>query len=471
MNVSPWLAQIKRHRHEFILNEDRETDVVIVGGGIAGLSTAYYLLRDTKRNVLLVEADRIAHGATGHNAGQVVSYFERSFHSIVEEFGLPAAAAGQKAVDGAWDLLEEAIRDEKLTGQLYSVRGHMGICSVETLLQFATDLTLKKQGGIVGEELFVADDELWTRHLPPEVLAHVILVPHEEILQKLETDDAKYFAALADRKGCLNSAMFCEELAGALVEKYADRFQIAEHSPVNVVILREDEIELACAKHSVRAKKVVLCTNGFEHFRIVSEEGADIDPRFHATMNGVIGYMAGYLEPCEEEIASATSYLPQVFGPDADYFYVTKRPYEKAEGKCETLVGLGGPVDPLPESKEYDRHAPIPPEKLDELKTFHQTLISKTSRKKAPAYVWHGLMGYTTNRIRLIGAEPCNPSLLYNLGCNGIGILPSIFGGKRISEILSGKKVEPMIFDPQDQRCVPDLAVSPKSENPFRRTA
>jgi len=58
-------------------------------------------------------------------------------------------------------------------------------------------------------------------------------------------------------------------------------------------------------------------------------------------------------------------------------------------------------------------------------------------------------MGYTENKVRLIGAEPRNPVLLYNLGCNGLGLLPSIFGGKRIADILSGRPVEPMIFDPK----------------------
>jgi glycine/D-amino acid oxidase-like deaminating enzyme len=58
-------------------------------------------------------------------------------------------------------------------------------------------------------------------------------------------------------------------------------------------------------------------------------------------------------------------------------------------------------------------------------------------------------MGYTTNGLRLIGPDSKNPILLYNLGCNGVGILPSIFGAKRISDMLSGKKIKPMIFDPK----------------------
>jgi glycine/D-amino acid oxidase-like deaminating enzyme len=59
-------------------------------------------------------------------------------------------------------------------------------------------------------------------------------------------------------------------------------------------------------------------------------------------------------------------------------------------------------------------------------------------------------MGYTPNRIRLIGEEPKNPVLMYNLGCNGVGILPSIFGGRRIARIVAGERLGKSIFDPKD---------------------
>jgi hypothetical protein len=38
---------------------------------------------------------------------------------------------------------------------------------------------------------------------------------------------------------------------------------------------------------------------------------------------------------------------------------------------------------------------------------------------------------------------------LYNLGCNGVGILTSIYGAKRISQIVAGEKLSQSIFDPK----------------------
>ena len=65
-------------------------------------------------------------------------------------------------------------------------------------------------------------------------------------------------------------------------------------------------------------------------------------------------------------------------------------------------------------------------------------------------FKWHGLMGYTPSGIRVIGPEPRNPILYYNLGCNGVGLLHSIYGGMKISQYLQGKKFKPSIFDPKN---------------------
>jgi glycine/D-amino acid oxidase-like deaminating enzyme len=59
-------------------------------------------------------------------------------------------------------------------------------------------------------------------------------------------------------------------------------------------------------------------------------------------------------------------------------------------------------------------------------------------------------MGYTTNGMRAIGPEPLNPVLMYNLGCNGVGILPSIYGGRKIAEFLNGEVEERSMFDVGD---------------------
>lgn len=61
------------------LSDDIEVDVVVVGGGVAGLSTAWELAREG-RSVAVLEADRIAAGVTGHTTAKLTA-----LHSLVYE--------------------------------------------------------------------------------------------------------------------------------------------------------------------------------------------------------------------------------------------------------------------------------------------------------------------------------------------------------------------------------------------------
>jgi glycine/D-amino acid oxidase-like deaminating enzyme len=58
-------------------------------------------------------------------------------------------------------------------------------------------------------------------------------------------------------------------------------------------------------------------------------------------------------------------------------------------------------------------------------------------------------MGYNDSGSRVVGAHPRHQRVLYNLGCNGVGFLPSIYGGHRLSQVLAGEQLPPSIFDPR----------------------
>ncbi len=111
-----------------------ETDVAIVGAGIAGLATAFFLLRDTRDRVSLLERGRAGHGASGRNAGQLVTYFERPLCDLVDAFGFDIATRGQAEIEAAWPLLD-AIIDR--AGKAVSVErfvGAMGMFTLDHLL-------------------------------------------------------------------------------------------------------------------------------------------------------------------------------------------------------------------------------------------------------------------------------------------------------------------------------------------------
>jgi gamma-glutamylputrescine oxidase len=68
-----------------------DTDVCIVGAGFAGLNTAVGLVERGRPDVVVLEADTIAHGASGRNGGFVFGGFSRGEQDLVDVLGAPRA--------------------------------------------------------------------------------------------------------------------------------------------------------------------------------------------------------------------------------------------------------------------------------------------------------------------------------------------------------------------------------------------
>ncbi len=451
-NHSPWIAQLKRTRPVTSLEHDLETEIVIVGGGIAGVTTAFFILRDTQKKVVLLEADKIAHGATGYNAGQLTSYFERPLSELVEEFGLALAVEGQRSVESAWELIDEIVAEATLTTPIYRFTGYAGLSTLEQVQQHLKDNQCRAQGGLSGEEVLIAEE--WTERevIGSEYQSLYTVAPQKDILELLETQNTEYIAAISNQKGCANSALFTEELLGYLVATYPERFSFYEASPVRVVELAEHAATIKTERCRVAAERVVLCTNGFEGFTITNTAGRAIDPEFHHMIAGRIGYMSGYTEP-RHRPPTAISYMPparESGDPTGEtYYYLTRRPHTHESGTTHNLVCTGGPEKVLPNGAIYSRTHACDEHVREEIDDFLRSSYDKFPAEETEyAFCWHGLMGYTPNGVRRIGPEPLNPVLLYNLGCNGVGILPSVFGAHRIARFVNGDVLEKSIFDP-----------------------
>ena len=445
-NKSPWLVKLKQDRKSLKLNQDLDTDIAIIGAGIAGIATAFFILKNTDKNVVILEKSRLAYGATGHNAGQVVSYFERGFASLVSEFGLELAKEGQKAIEDAWELLDEIYTEASLDINFNRFLGHLGLISKEQLLIHLENNLLRKEAGLNIERIFVAEEFLNSDLLEEKFKDLYIVKSKKEILDILETKSDKFIASISYQKGCLNSALFSEEVFIYLQKKYKDRISLYEHTPVIKIVLNEENALLDTEKHLVKAKKIVLCTNGFQNLNILDKDGLEINTKFHHMINGTVGYMSAYLEKMDKPPIAISYFVNKNGDTNEPYFYLTRRVFES--DKKENLISVGGPEFENEDSRFYSRKKEFPEEIENTINNFVKKYYNTIPNDKIDfIFTWHGLMGYTKNKVRLIGEEPKNKILLYNLGCNGVGILPSIYGGKRISMLLNNQKLERSIFD------------------------
>lgn len=72
------------------LDKDVKTDVLIIGGGIAGILTAYFL-QQNKVNYILVEKDRICSGTTQNTTAKITFQHGLIYQKILKSGGIEAA--------------------------------------------------------------------------------------------------------------------------------------------------------------------------------------------------------------------------------------------------------------------------------------------------------------------------------------------------------------------------------------------
>jgi len=78
---SLWIESIDKIKSNGELTDCASADVCIIGAGISGITTAYYL---TKRGykVIVLEKDEIGHGVTGYTTAKITSQHNLIYHYL-----------------------------------------------------------------------------------------------------------------------------------------------------------------------------------------------------------------------------------------------------------------------------------------------------------------------------------------------------------------------------------------------------
>jgi glycine/D-amino acid oxidase-like deaminating enzyme len=89
MTYSYWQSP-QRTPFSSLQQNKEQVDAVVIGGGLTGLFTAYwlkYLYPDSYKSVVILEREQLFAGASGRNAGFLTSGSAFYFQSLVERFG------------------------------------------------------------------------------------------------------------------------------------------------------------------------------------------------------------------------------------------------------------------------------------------------------------------------------------------------------------------------------------------------
>ncbi len=119
--VGPKLPKFDR------LENDLKVDVVVVGGGITGV-TAAYLLKKAGCSVALLERDRCGGVDTGHTTAHLTFVTDLRLHELVDRFGRDHAQAAWDAGRAAIDQIDEIVQEEDLSCEFTWVPGYLHAC-------------------------------------------------------------------------------------------------------------------------------------------------------------------------------------------------------------------------------------------------------------------------------------------------------------------------------------------------------
>lgn len=463
---SPWTTQIKKERDVKSLDNHIETDICIIGGGISGIVTAYNLLKFTSHRVAIVDAHEIAHGATGHNAGQLVAELERPIYSIVEDFGLIKTMKAMEDIESSWITIEQIIQDLDLTINYSTFLGYNLYSTKKQIQDKLKDLLILQDAGVNIRKMLIAREFFDQLEIDTEYLDLVELIDQDNMLSLSETKNPDYIAAFPLKKGCLNSALFTEKIAHMLLKKYTSRFEIYEKTYIKEIDINIDDVIIKSeTNNEIKSNRLILCTNGFENFTIRSNTDKNLNFNFHKHIKGLVGYMFAKTEVMNKN-PGAFAYFDKSFEENRqivsniidknrdviyldNYTYTTRRHYDLENEDTKNLFCIGGMSTVLEDTSTYNKqHEYDISAKEFYLDFIKKNIADEVTDSKQREFMWHGLMGYTSDGLRLVGYDNREQRLMYNLGCNGIGILPAIWGGKRIADLLNGDTTE-SLFDPR----------------------
>ncbi|MGN1135029.1 MAG: FAD-dependent oxidoreductase [Oscillospiraceae bacterium] len=121
------------------LKNDIKTDVLIIGGGIAGILTAYML---HERNVpyVLVEKDKICGGTTGNTTAKITVSHGLIYNKLLNSGGAQKAKMYLEANQAAFDKFSELCRDidcdyERKNNYVYTIDDRKKLCDEMNALE------------------------------------------------------------------------------------------------------------------------------------------------------------------------------------------------------------------------------------------------------------------------------------------------------------------------------------------------
>lgn len=378
-------ASVQREPLGAPLQGEIQADVLVVGAGFAGLSTAIELAQRGYK-VIVLEADRVCSGASGRNGGQAIAGYACGQEPFEQQLGAAQAQRAWELSLESLDIIEERI--EKFAIDCDWVKGYM----------------------------YVADSERKARALEQDMqaMAHTYRFKTDFVkgadVQKYIDSPRYCAAAFEQRSGHLHPLKYGLGLARAARSLGV---QIFEKSPV-VKLHRGATLRAETAQGSVRAAFGVLAGNC-----TLAEHGPQVAPDIAPRIMPVGTYIIGTqpLDPqlCRRLIPSNAAVCDNNF--ILDYFRFS----------ADHRMLFGGRVS-------YSTRTPA---NLQQVMACRMGEVFPALRGVPVEFVWGGFVDISMNRAPDFGRLGDN--LLYLQGFSGHGLALTGLAGRVAAQAIAGQ--------------------------------
>jgi glycine/D-amino acid oxidase-like deaminating enzyme/nitrite reductase/ring-hydroxylating ferredoxin subunit len=132
------------------LTEDTSADVVIVGAGISGMTTAYLLAREGKR-VIVLDDGPIGGSMTGRTTAHLVNALDDRYYELERLHGEEGARLAARSHTAAIDRIEAIVKEEGIECEFERLDGYLFTPPDESIEQLEDELEATHRAGITTE--------------------------------------------------------------------------------------------------------------------------------------------------------------------------------------------------------------------------------------------------------------------------------------------------------------------------------
>jgi gamma-glutamylputrescine oxidase len=376
MSVSFWLDKSKGSKKNY--------DLVIVGAGISGLSSAYWLnKKDPSLKIAIIEKGSLASGATGRNAGFITCGSVEHFNRLVERWGEKQAKAIWQFSETNLDLLKSELNLSSEQG--FEQKGSFSLAATETEFN-----ELKKSADLMSQ-----------------FKIEVEVLKTEQVNKRLSADNfvggIKYLgdASIHPRKLC---------------EKILDTLKHVDFYPNTEVFKIEDNADSKVVhtnQHDFHCDFVVLATNAY-----LPQLGTYFEDLVAPTRGQIL------LTEAVPAFLEAPCYANFVL----DYF--------RQLPTGELIIGGFRQLEKSTEIGYSDHTTEVIQEALEKFIEVHLPQL----KSKKITHRWSGVMGFSFDGQPFIGVLPNDPKTFFLGGFTAHGLGLAFHTGKCLSQLIFGEE-------------------------------